>query len=70
MLYMNQLPPQVRAEARRDFYRILCTEECMEHNVDFESIIEENAMCSKVRDVVGCEDEGLLDFAKYERWVI
>ena len=68
-VYMNQLPPQVRAEARRDFYRILCMEECTEHNADFMDVIENNAMCSKVKDVCGCEEEGLLDFGKYERWM-
>jgi hypothetical protein len=71
--YVNQLPPQVRAEMQRDFYRILCTEGCVEYFATTEQkqiveTIENGAMCSKVRDVLGTEEEGLLNYEKYARF--
>lgn len=68
-IYVNQLPPHVRAEIRRDAYRInrewygdgWTSEEIME-------VVEECVMCSRVKDVLGTEEEGLLDFEKYARF--
>ena len=67
--YVNQLPPQVRAEIRRDSYRI--NREWYGDSMSaakIEQIIEECVMCSKVRDILGTEDEGMLNYEKYARF--
>ena len=67
--YVSQLPPQVRAEIRRDSYRI--NREWYGDSMsaaEIEQIIEECVMCSKVRDILGTEEEGMLNYEKYARF--
>lgn len=68
-IYVNQLPPQVRAEIRRDAYRI--NMEWYGDDItkeEHEYFVEECVLCSKVRDVMGHED-GMLNADKYSRWL-
>ena len=63
--YVDMLPPQVKAEMRRDLYRILCGSY---GNYEIQYLIEDVAMCSKVVDILGSEDDGMLSYEKYARW--
>ena len=63
--YVDMLPPQVKAEMRRDLYRILCGSY---GNYEIQYLIEDVAMCSKVVDLLGSEEDGMLNREKYARW--
>ena len=63
--YVDMLPPQVKAEMRRDLYRILCGRY---GNYEIQYLIEDVAMCSKVVDLLGSEEDGMLNREKYARW--
>ena len=73
MKYINQLPPHVKAEIRRDAYRINSEwygEELEDIvGMSMEELIEDVVMCERLCNVVGLESEGMLDAVKYKRFM-
>lgn len=63
-VYVNQLPPQVRAEVVRDSYKSICESLCVEHEHIEE--VTDAVLTSKLCDAVDCID---IDKAKYFRWL-
>lgn len=73
MKYVNQLPPQVQAEIRRDAYRINLEwygEEIEAvTGMSIEEIIEDCVMCERLCNITGRESEGMLSAEKYRRFM-
>ena len=73
MKYVNQLPPQVQAEIRRDAYRI--NMEWYGEDVEaitgmtIEEIVEDCIMCERLCNIAGRESDGMLDAEKYRRYM-
>ena len=73
MKYVNQLPPQVQAEIRRDAYRINMEwyGEAVEEvtGMTIEEIVENLVMCERLCNITGLESEGMLSAEKYRRFM-
>lgn len=71
--WVNQLPPQVRAEIRRDAYRINSEWYGEEFEdvvgMSMEELIEDVVMCERLCNIAGRECDGMLDAEKYSRWI-
>ena len=73
MRYIAQLPPHVRAEIRRDAYRI--TSEWYGNEMEeiigmsIEELVENCTMTERLCNVIGLESEGMLDAVKYRRYL-
>ena len=73
MMYVSQLPPHVRAEIRRDAYRINMEwygdELEAVVGMSVEELIENCVMCERLCNITGKESEGMLDIDKYRRFM-
>lgn len=62
-VWVNQLPPQVKAELTRDCYRSICESLCVEHEHIEEAI--EAMECSKLDDVLDSFNCGKVKYLKF-----
>lgn len=66
--YIKQLPPKVQTEIAHDVIRILEENTCCSTN-EIVKIVHYEVMNSKLIDIIGSEEDGLLDYDKYSKYL-